>query len=398
MALPDVVIIGAGVVGAACAYYAAHSGLSVTVLDRGSIAGGTTAAGQGTALAGNRPPGPVLDLAIESLRRWEDELAAELGAARMQLSRTPALAVARTEAERRALTELAAQQRSAGLDAVEVPADELRDHEPLLAPDLAGGVVYSWSLQLDPVLATAHLLRASGAEVRCGVDVRGVETDGGMRVTGVRTAAGERLGCAAVVNAAGVWAGEVSRMVGTPLPVTPRRGFVLVTEALGVARRPAPARGGATTRRRTTPPIKNIVYAAGYADTITSDDAGPQLSTVVTCGRAGAVFVGASRERVGFDRSWPLPLLRQLAAGAVRLFPFLGDVSTVRVLRGFRPDTPDRLPIIGPDPWITGLFHACGHEGAGICLAPATGALTAKLLAAGTAPVELFPFDPERFG
>jgi glycine/D-amino acid oxidase-like deaminating enzyme len=395
MALPDVVIIGAGVVGAACAFYAAHAGLSVTVLDRGPIAGGTTAAGQGSALSSNKPPGPALELAVESLRRWE-ELGAEIGGARMELTRRAALAVAATEAEWEALVQLAARQRAAGLDAVEVPAGELRDHEPLLTGKLAGGVRYSAGLQVDPVLATAHLLRASGAEVRCGVEVRGFELDA-MRVTGVRTAGGEVIACASVVNAAGVWGGQVSAMAGTRLPVTPRRGFVLVTEALGAARRAIPARGRPTARGP-APPIRHIVYAAGYADTIASDDDGPQLSAVVTCGRAGAVLIGASRERVGFDRSWPLPLLRGLAAGAVGLFPFLARVSAVRAYRGFRPDTPDRLPIIGPDPWISGLFHACGHEGTGVCLAPATGALTARLLTSSSPAPDLFAFDPERFG
>jgi glycine/D-amino acid oxidase-like deaminating enzyme len=395
MALPDVVIIGAGIVGAACAFYAADAGLSVTVLDRGPIAGGTTAAGQGIALAANRPPGPALDLAIESLRRWE-ELDAELGGARMELTRKGALTVAANDAELDALTGLAAGYRAAGVDAVEVPAGELLDREPRLAPDLSGGVYYPAGVQVDPVLATAHLLRASGAEIRCGVEVRGLELDGGSRVTGVRTDGG-RLGCAAVVNAAGVWAGGVAAMVGTTLPVSPRRGFMLVTEALGAApRRSTASRRGPVTRR-TAPPIRHIVHAAGYAGAVASDDPEARVAGVVTCGRAGTVLIGSSRERVGFDPSWPLSLLRGLAAEAVRLFPFLAGVSAVRVCRGYRPDTPDRLPIIGPDPWVTGLFHACGHEGAGVCLAPATGALTARLLTTGTAP-DGFAFDPERFG
>jgi glycine/D-amino acid oxidase-like deaminating enzyme len=368
MALPDVVIIGAGVVGAACAFYVARAGMSVTVLDGGPIGGGTTGSGQGAVLASDKPPGPVLDLAVDSLRRWE-ELGAELGGGRLALTRTGGLAVATTEAEQRALAALAARQRAAGVEAEEIAADGLREREPLLAKGLAGGVYYPADLRVDPVLATAYLLRASGADVRFGVDVRGVELDGAMRVTGVRTAGGERLACAAVVNAAGVRAGEVSAQVGTPLPVAPGRGFVLVTEA--------------------TPPVRHTVHAD--AALITSD-------------ASGAVHIGGTNERVGFERSWPRSRLGELAARAISLFPFLGEVCAVRAYRGFRPDTPDGLPIIGPDPWITGLFHACGHGGDGVCLAPATGALTARLAsAAGTVAAEpvasdLFAFHPERFG
>jgi glycine/D-amino acid oxidase-like deaminating enzyme len=93
-----------------------------------------------------------------------------------------------------------------------------------------------------------------------------------------------------------------------------------------------------------------------------------------------------------------VPVLRALAAQAVAMFPFLANVAAVRAYRGYRPDTPDRLPIIGPDPWITGLFHACGHQGSGVCLAPATGALTAELLTAEPVAAAPFAFDPERFG
>lgn len=396
MALPDVVIIGAGVVGAACAFYAARAGLSVVVLDRGPVGGGTTGVGQGAVLASDKPPGPALELAVESLRRWE-ELGAELGGGHLKLTRRGGLAVAADAVQLEALAALARQQRAAGVEAVELSAAALREREPLLADGLAGGVHYPADLHVDPVLATAHLLRASGAEVRCGVAVRGVELDANMRVAAVRIDGGDRIGCAAVVNAAGVWAGEVSRLVGTPLPVTPRRGFVLVTEALSATRTERAATRPRPTRRA-LPPIRHTVYAAGYPDTVATDGAGPHASTLLTGGRAGTVHIGATRERVGFDRSWPLPLLRELAARAVEMFPFLAQVCVVRAYRGFRPDTPDRLPIIGPDPWIGGLYHACGHEGSGVCLAPATGALTVKMVADEPVAPDPFAFHPERFG
>jgi len=408
MALPDVVIIGAGVVGAACAFYAAHAGLSVTVLERGPIAGEATATGQGNALASDKPLGPALALAAESLRHWTD-LGTELGGARLGLNRTGAIAVAATTAEYESLMALAARQRTAGLEAEVLGTGDLRDREPLLAPGLPGGVFYPADLQVDPVRATAHLLRASGAEVRCGVAVRALELDGTARITGVHTSSGDLLGCAAVVNAAGVWAGEISAMAGTALPVIARGGFVLTTEALGTGR---PA-------RRLDPPIRHTVYGAGHVGTIIGGNEPSEASPVLTSVRGGAVLIGAGLERIGVDRPWPVPVLRRLAAQAVALFPFLAEVSAVRAHRGFRPDTPDRLPIIGPDPWVTGLFHACGHEGAGICLAPATGALTAELLTSRQFPEEAgrlterlgplrpvtaalagdpFAFDPERFG
>jgi glycine/D-amino acid oxidase-like deaminating enzyme len=112
---------------------------------------------------------------------------------------------------------------------------------------------------------------------------------------------------------------------------------------------------------------------------------------------SGTVLIGATRERVGFDRSWSPPAIRLLAAGAVRLFPFLSQVAAVRAYRGFRPYCPDHLPVIGPDPRLPGLWHACGHEGAGIGLSAATGLLISQSLAGKPTDSDLSPFRPERF-
>jgi glycine/D-amino acid oxidase-like deaminating enzyme len=145
------------------------------------------------------------------------------------------------------------------------------------------------------------------------------------------------------------------------------------------------------------PPVQHKVYAAEYVSDVVSDEAGLQTSAVVEGTRAGTVLIGASRERVGFDRSYPLAVLRRLAAQAVALFPFLAEVSVLRTYRGFRPYTPDHMPIIGADPRVPGLYHACGHEGAGIGLAPATGELIAAQLSGEAPEFDPHPFRPERF-
>jgi glycine/D-amino acid oxidase-like deaminating enzyme len=162
------------------------------------------------------------------------------------------------------------------------------------------------------------------------------------------------------------------------LPVLPRRGFVLVTE-------PLPRR------------VRHKVYAADYVADVASDSAALQTSPVVEGTAAGPILIGASRERVGYDRSLSLPALRALAAGATRLFPFLAQVRAMRTYGGFRPYLPDHLPAIGPDPRVPGLLHACGHEGAGIGLATGTGRLIAQALTGRGPDLDLTPFRPDRF-
>ncbi|MFM9445858.1 NAD(P)/FAD-dependent oxidoreductase [Streptomyces acidiscabies] len=371
----DVVVVGAGMVGAACALYAARAGLDVVVVDRGPVAGGTTGAGEGNLLVSDKEPGPELELALLSARLWTD-LAQEHGPA-YEYEPKGGLVVASTPESLTALTELAEAQRAAGVTTARVSSDELPSLEPCLAPGPAGGVLYPQDAQVMPTLAAAHLLRASGARVETGRTVTRIlrAPDGAVR--GVRTDRGD-LHAPAVVNAAGTWGGEVAALAGVHLPVLPRRGFVLVTE-------PLPRR------------IRHKVYAADYVADVASDSATLQTSPVVEGTAAGPVLIGASRERVGFDRSFALPVVRSLAAGATRLFPFLAQVRAMRTYVGFRPYLPDHLPAIGADPRAPGLYHACGHEGAGIGLATGTGHLLAQLLGGQRPELDLTPFRPDRF-
>jgi glycine/D-amino acid oxidase-like deaminating enzyme len=375
----DVVVIGAGMVGAACAYHCAAAGLRVAVLDRGGIAAGTTSGGEGNILVSDKEPGPELDLALLSVRLWR-ALGERIGADRLELERKGGVVVARTPAALAGLADLTGRQRACGVDAVDVTADDLHGLEPNLTRDVTGGAHYPQDMQVQPMLAAASLLRAArdlGATVHTGTEVRGFLRGRDGAVTGVRTGTGD-IAAAWVVNAAGTWGGEIAELAGAPLPVLPRKGFVLVTEPLPTV-------------------VRHKVYTADYVAGVASDDAGLETSVVVEGTRAGTVLIGASRERVGFDRRMSLPVVRRLAAQAVGLFPFLANVTLLRTYLGFRPYCPDHLPVIGPDPRVPGLVHACGHEGAGIGLAAATGHLVAQTLTGATPDLDLAPFRPERF-
>ncbi|MFH8382184.1 NAD(P)/FAD-dependent oxidoreductase [Kitasatospora sp. NPDC018058] len=374
----DVVVVGAGVVGAACAYYAARAGLAVAVVDRGPVAGGTTGAGEGNVLVSDKEPGPELDLALLSARLWRD-LAEELGPA-VEYEPKGGVVVAATGAGQEALRAFATGQTAAGVVAEEVPGERLRELEPHLAPGLAGGFHYPQDAQVQPALAAAHLVREArrmGAELITGESVTAVDRGPDGAVRGVRTDR-RRLAAPAVVNAAGTWGGELAALAGVQLPVMPRRGFVLVTEPLPRI-------------------VRHKVYAADYVADVASGSAGLQTSAVVEGTPGGPVLIGASRERVGFDRTLSQEVLCRLAGQAAELFPVLADVAVMRVYRGFRPYLPDHLPAVGADPRVPGLYHACGHEGAGIGLAPATGLLISEQLTGKQPELDLAPFRADRF-
>jgi D-hydroxyproline dehydrogenase subunit beta len=384
----DVIVIGAGVVGAACAYYAARAGLAVAVVDAGAVAAGTTSAGEGNLLVSDKEPGPELTLALRSLALWHelnDDLGRETG---FEYERKGGVVVAESAEADAELQAFAARQRAAGVTAEPVADDRLAELEPHLAPGLPGGVHYPQDAQVQPMLAATALLRAAkrlGATVHPHTRVTGVERSRAGKVVGIVTADGEssggptgRMSAGAVVNAGGTWGGEVAALAGVELPILPRRGFILVTEPL-------------------PPRVRHKVYSAEYVANVASSSPDLETSAVVEGTESGTILIGSSRERVGFDRTLSLPVLRRLAAQAVRLFPFLADVSAIRAYRGFRPYAPDHLPVIGPDPRAPGLFHTCGHEGAGVGLAPVTGFVTAALLTGRDPGLDLTPFRPERF-
>lgn len=372
-----VVIVGAGIVGAACAFYGARAGLEITVLERGAVAAGTTGAGEGNLLLSDKEAGPELELALRSSQLW-NSLGEELGGEAFELERKGGVVVAGSAAGLTALREFAAEQRALGVDSEPLDQAQLLEAEPHLSPAMAGGVFYSGDMQVQPALAAASLLAAArslGAVVHTGVEVTGsVLTEG--RLTGVRTSTSV-VPADHVVNAAGTWGGQVSARLGAEVPILPRRGFILVTEPLPRV-------------------VRHKVYSADYVANVASDNAGLELSPVVEGTRSGPVLIGASRERVGFDKRISIPVVRQLAAQAITLFPVLAGINLMRVYAGFRPYCPDHLPVIGADPRVPGLLHACGHEGAGIGLAPATGELIADLITGRPTSVDPKPFGPQR--
>jgi glycine/D-amino acid oxidase-like deaminating enzyme len=373
----DVVVVGAGALGAACAYFAARQGMLVHVVERGQIAGGTTSACEGNLLVSDKEAGPELDLALYSRDVFRGDLA-EHGPL-WEYEAKGGLVVVATESGADALAGLTTRQRASGIEVMNLGGPQLRDYEPHISPLLRAGALYPQDAQVQPMLMTAQLLRLArdlGAVVQTDTVVTGI-LHSGDRVTGVQTSAGA-ISAGAVINAAGTWAGAVAELAGVHLPVLPRRGFVLVTE-------PRPLT------------IHHKVYAGEYVANVLSSDEGLQTSPVVESTASGSVLIGSSRERVGFDRTVSLPVLAQLAAKAIALFPTLASVKATRSYLGFRPYCPDHLPVIGHDPRAPGLWHASGHEGAGIGLSVGTAKLLTQALTGQPTDLDLSPFRPDRF-
>ena len=374
---PDAIVIGAGVIGAATALSLANAGMKVLVIDRGNIASGTTSAGEGNILVSDKGPGPELDLALRSRDAWF-EIEEDIGGD-FELEAKGGLVVARSEGGVSGLRSLTSAQRRSGIDAQDVSVTELRALEPHLSHSITDGAYYPQDAQCQPMLATAHMLRAvkiRAGEFISGANVSAISTQSGA-VTGVVTNKGT-FSSPVIVNATGTWAGQIAELAGSSLPIAPRRGFILVS---------------APTRKL----IFHKVYDAEYVANVSSGEADLQSSAVVEGTQSGNILIGASRERVGFKDGIDFSVLRILARQAIALFPILTDIQLMRAYRGFRPYAPDHLPIIGKDPLFKGFWHNAGHEGAGIGLAPASAQLIVDGIFNRPSFMNAIPFSPDRF-
>jgi glycine/D-amino acid oxidase-like deaminating enzyme len=375
---PDVVVIGAGVVGAACAYHLAGAGVRVRLLDRSFVASGSSGACEGNVLAWDKELERELPLALRSADLWQ-RLAGRLDDD-FEYDRKGSIVVAETEAELRACAERNRVLAGLGVIGEVLDADGLRREEPHAAHDLPGGVLYPGDAQLEPRLATAALVRAAvarGAQLATGVIVERIVRGADGRATAVETAAG-RIDADLVVVAAGVWTPALLETCGLTVPVTPRKGQVVVLER-------SPVR------------FRRKLSEAGYVAAVEADDAELQVAMVVESTPSGTALLGSSRQHVGFDREVEVSVAGAIARRAARFFPVLKDARALRVYAGLRPLTPDHVPIIGPFAEAPNVCVATGHEGAGIGLAPATGELVANWYTGAPSPIPIAWFSPDRF-
>ena len=285
-------------------------------------------------------------MALRSADLWE-KLAAELPDD-FEYDRKGSVVVAETEAELVASAERARVLAGLGVHGEVLDADALRREEPHAAHDLPGGVLYPGDAQLEPRLATAALVRAAvrlGAELSLDCEVVRIVREPSGRAIGVETAHG-LITCGAVVIAGGVWTPALLETCGLTVPVTPRKGQIVVLE-----------RSPVVFRRK--------LSEAGYVAAVEADDAALQIAMVVESTPSGTALLGSSRQHVGFDREVDLSVAGEIARRAARFFPVLHNARALRVYAGLRPLTPDHIPIIGPFHDAPNICVATGHEGRG---------------------------------
>jgi glycine oxidase len=371
----EVLVVGGGLIGLACAWRAAAAGRSVAVFDEALGSGASHVAAGMLAPVAEVAYGEedLLALTIASARRWPT-FAAELERATgldVGYRQRGTLLVGFDRDDVEALGELHRFQRELGLDTERLRSRECRQREPLLSPRVRGGVLARDDHQVEPRRVQAALETAAGAAAVVHVPERvdGVDHDG-RRITGLRLASGRQVRGEQVVLAAGCWSGEIG---GLPLqlrvPVRPVKGQLLVL------RSPDGEHGLSMTVRGLV--RSRSVYLVPRGD--------------------GRVVVGATQEERGHDTMVTAGGVRTLLDDAAALVPGVDEFELTETLAGLRPGTPDNRPLIGSCD-LDGLVLATGHHRHGVLLAPATADAVAAILTGRRPDAVVDVAHPRRLG
>lgn len=364
----DIVIVGAGIVGAACAAECAQAGFKVLVLDRGPVAGGTTAAGMGHIVVMDDSEAQFA-LTSYSRRLWQ-ELRERLPAD-VEYDPCGSLWVAADEEE---MIEVRRKQKYYGERGVRVEVLDsagVARAEPNLRPGLAGGLrVPDDAVVYQPCAARFFLEVAQqrGAKLRTGVAVTELLPQGGVRL-----ADGTQISSGRSVSAAGPWSPELA----PGLPVRKRKGHLVITD-----RHPGFAH--------------HQIVELGYlksAHSTSRDSVAFNLQPRKT----GQVLLGSSRQYDADSTAVDYAILDRMIRRAFEYMPALGALSAIRVWTGHRAATPDKLPIIGPSVASDRIWLATGHEGLGITTSLGTARLLADLLRGTQPEIPAEPYSPARY-
>jgi glycine/D-amino acid oxidase-like deaminating enzyme len=364
----DIIIVGAGIVGAACALECARGGLRTLVLERGCIGGGTTAAGMGHVVA--------MDDSEEqfALTNFSRQLWHEL---RPQLPREVEFDACGTlwvAADAEEMAEVHRkqkfyEQRGVRVEVLDVAG--VAKAEPNLRPGMAGGLKVVDDAVIYPPCAAQFLLAQAkevGAELRTGVTVKSLLPEGGVLL-----ANGTKISATRSVSATGPWAPEL-----TPgLPVRKRKGHLVITD-------------------RAPGFVRHQIVELGYlksAHSMGKDSVAFNIQPRIT----GQILIGSSRQFDAEDSAVDQAILNRMLQRALEYLPKLGELAAIRIWTGHRAATPDKLPIIGPSVVSDKIWLATGHEGLGITTSLGTGRLLADLLLGRQSAIPTTPFAPSRF-
>lgn len=363
----DFVIIGAGIVGAACAAALARDGHRLLVIDSGPIGGGATGAGMGHIVVMDDSPAQ-LALTSYSRRLWH-ELVPELPR-QSECDPCGTIWVAADHEEMAAVHQKQTMAADYDVASQVLSRQELAQAEPNLRSNLAGGLLVPDDLVVYPPVVASLLLdkaRACGAEVRTRTAVTRIDDQANVWLEDLSS-----ISAQAVIVAAGSWA----PLLVPDLPIRPRKGHLAITD-------------------RYPGFVRHQLIELGY---LKSAHAMQRESVAfnIQPRKTGQMLIGSSRQFDADTSDVEIRVAGRMLRRAIDYLPALTRLSTIRMWTGYRAATDDKLPLIGPLERAPRIWLATGHEGLGIATSLATAELVAAQLAGRKPAIAPEPYQPAR--
>jgi glycine/D-amino acid oxidase-like deaminating enzyme len=362
----DVVIVGAGIVGAACADEFARRGLRVAVVDRDFVGSGATAAGMGHIVVMDDSEAQFA-LTRYSQRLWQ-ELRPELPDD-VEYEQCGTIWVAADEEELIEVRRKRDYYGSLGVPTEVLDSRQLKRLEPNLREGMAGGLLVPEDGVLYPPCAAGFLMKRAqerGADLQVGASVAKI---GQGRVL---LNDGRKFSARIIVNAAGASAPELTAGIG----IMKRKGHLVITD-------------------RYPGFLRHQLVELGYlksAHSVASDS----VAFNVQPRRTGQILIGSSRQYGAENKDVDGSILSRMLRRAQQFMPGLGTMSAIRTWTGFRAATPDKLPLIGAWPGDNSLFLATGHEGLGITTSLGTARILVDQITGAESAIPIEPYLPSR--
>lgn len=362
----EVVIVGAGIVGAACALELASEGLRVLVIDEGFPSGGSTGAAMGHIVVMDDSEAQFAITRYSQIL-WDD-LREQLPPA-VEFDPCGTLWVAADEKEMAEVRRKFDYYHERGVNAEILDSQQVGDAEPHLRAPLAGGLRVPGDSVVYPPCAAGFLLQKArdlGARVIHGQPVAAI----GKGIA--RLADGTIFAAGFIINAAGQSAPKLSPGIN----IKPRKGHLVITD-------------------RYPNFLHHQVVELGYlksAHSLTADS----VAFNVQPRKTGQVLIGSSRQYGAENSAVDESILARMLQRAFEYMPDLSQLSAIRVWTGFRPATPDKLPLIGPSPEDPSVLVAAGHEGLGVTTSLATAKLICAQVLGQRPAIPIQPYLPSR--
>jgi glycine oxidase len=365
----DVVIIGGGVSGCSIGYQLSKAGVHVSILEREEIAAEASSAAAGLLAPAEVLSGPkaIADLFLASWSMTADIIVEIEAASGMQVEyfQTGALHVLTNADDQSSLQRCAEIWQAQGSDVKWLTGEQVYQYEPLLHHTFDAVLYVPEAASIRPRLMTrayAEAARKYGANFYEHTEVTGIKQQSG-KVEGVQIAQGQTISCDCVVIATGAWSAHIGSWLGLNIPVFPARGQIL-------------------SLRQPVSPLKHTIMGNGIYLV-------PKIDNTI--------YVGATVEQAGFDKSNTAGGIAWLLSSAIQLVPELEHAAIVDIWSGLRPWSQDSYPILGKAPGWENVILATGHGPGGFELSAITGKTIAELITTGQTPALIQPFGIERF-